>query len=164
MAKAKGKPASKPALSIIDRPLLPQQLLALSRVTSDRLLQAARKQVSAGEKYAIDFGVRVSGELIVGHDSSYMGNQVPKSIELVRLLLAQFGPRKRVDIVAEIVADVLRQRSVAAVQQDGGPACGENDELTQLAQHLIDSLTTVAPQSRRGAVTGAVAVSLIEWT
>lgn len=153
---AKKVDAPKPRHVLPEQSLLPEQILALTRITSDKLIKAARSQVKAGKTYDVDFGVRVSGQVIVGHDAEFMANQVPKAVELVQCLLAQFGPRKRQQIVNELLTAGIKR----TIAPDDVPVEG----LVELAERLIDGLTMTSKGSRRGNVTGICEVRLVEWT
>lgn len=139
-----------------NKPLLPQQLLALTRLTSSKLAAAARDRLKPGQVYEVDFGVRVTGSIALGHDNAYQSNNVPKSIDLVQALLMQFGPRKRQQIVNELITAGI-PRTIAPDEQ---PVEG----LAETAAKLIDGLTTTTKGTRRGNVTGDCEVTLIEWS
>jgi hypothetical protein len=154
--KAATKQNSQASTVVEPRPLLPEQILALTRITSDKLIKSARSRVQAGKTYEVDFGVRVSGQVIVGHDAEFMANQTPKALDLVQCLLAQFGPRKRQQIVDEIIVAGIGK----TISQDDVPI----DGLAELAERMIDGLTLTSKGSRRGNVTGVCDVTVVEWT
>lgn len=160
-SKGKAKPET-PAASAggsqgtPEKRLLPEQILALNRITSDKLIKAARSEVKDGRTYEVDFGVRVVGKLSVGLPSACKYNNVPESADLVQALLAQFGPRKRQQIVNELIT--------AGVARTIAPNDEPIAELPELAARLINGLTTTTSGNRRGNVTGDVDVTLIEWT
>lgn len=139
-----------------EKRLLPEQVLALTRITSGKLIAGARSQVDDGTTYDVDFGVRITGQVIIGHEADFTSNNAPKLLELVQALLAQFGPRKR----ATVVADLMLSGIARTIAPDDKPV----DGLAELAAALIDGLTTTTKGTKRGNVTGDVAVQLIEWT
>lgn len=156
VSKKMGSKASKEASVPESKALLPEQILALTRITSSKLISAARTQVEEGQEYNVDFGVRITGQVIIGHEAEFTANNVPKASDVVQALLAQFGPRKRQQIVSELIT-VGIPRTIA-------PEDEPVDGLADLAAKLIDGLTTTTKGSRKGNVTGDCEVRLVEWT
>lgn len=158
--KASGKtPEIKPA-----EKLTAPQILALNRVTSDKLIKAARNEVTAGEQYDLDFGVRVSGQLVINHDSQFTANIAPKPVELVKALLAQFGPRKRVELVDRLIADGTAKHIGGPEAKSPEDYAARDAELSALAERLTAGLTVTSPASKRGAVTGLIEVTPVRWS
>lgn len=127
--------------------MTPEQLHAL--MLAAKPAGGTRDKLVAGRKTPIDFTVRVHGELIVNHASTYVSNNAVPVAELLAGVLAEFGPRKRKSIVDAIVA----ARSVEGYTVD--PKANEQ------AQRLIAETTTKNTGERRGAVTGKIEATLV---
>ena len=119
--------------------LSPEELHAL-KILAKRA-EKVRGLLKPG-KVSLDFGVHITGDLIIGADGQLSSLTKPSSIDLVAALLSQFGPRKRVAI-----ADQLVERGLRAMTQDP-------EQTTGLAESIINALTTHALVDRRGNVTG----------
>lgn len=100
-----------------------------------------RKQLKVGT-LNLDFGVHITGQLVVGADSKMLQPRKPTPVELVAAMLSQFGPRKRVEI-----ADMIEEAGLAASTKD-------SEQTLALAESLINSLTTKVLVPRNGNVTG----------
>jgi hypothetical protein len=133
--------------------LLPEQLIAISKIGSEAKLKEARKLLKDGREYSIDFGLRLQGKLNVAARQGCQFSTKPTAVQLVAMLLAEFGPKKRV----AIVEGILGNRTVALVK-DREPA------LQLLAERLITGLTLTVPGSKNGNVTADIAVQTIEWS
>lgn len=100
-----------------------------------------RKELKAGT-HELDFGVHLTGKLVVGADSEMLQPQKPTAQQLVAALLSQFGPRKRVDI-----ANQLMEQGLAASTKDV-------EQTQSLAESIINALTGKVLVPRNGNVTG----------
>lgn len=119
--------------------LTPAELHALKHVS--KAADKCRAQLKPGT-VELDFGVHLTGRLIVGEPSSFSQSSAPTAVDLVAALLSQFGPRKRVAI-----ADKLIEQGLAATIVDG-------EQTRPLAESVINALTTRALVQRNGNVTG----------
>lgn len=133
--------------------LAPEQLIAISKIGSESKLKEARKLLKDGRDYSIDFGVRLSGKLKVAAKQGCMYTTKPTQVQLVAMLLAELGPRKRVQIVEALVAN-----KAESLVKDRDP------ELLLLSERLINGLTLSVPGSKNGNVTGDFNVDLIAWS
>jgi hypothetical protein len=136
--------------------LSPAEVVALSKAISETKVKTARKLLKEGETYELDFGVRVQGNLIVGVESNYSSSTKPSSSQLVQALLAQFGPRKRIQIVDLILSLGLKK----AISEDEEP----DADLELLAGRLVVGLTINSVGTRAGSVTADVDVSPVQWS
>ncbi len=100
-----------------------------------------RKELKAGT-LDLDFGVHLTGQLIVGADSQMLQPRKPDTVQLVAALLSQFGPRKRVEI-----ADQLMEHTLSESIKD-------SEQTLSLAESVINALTTRELVARNGNVTG----------
>ncbi len=98
-------------------------------------------------KIPLDFGLHITGDLIVNANTDARQPSAPKAVELVAALLSQFGPRKRSSIMEQIVDKGLSQSIVDA------------EQTLAIAQQMIAELTTHSIVTRRGNVTGTFAVT-----
>lgn len=139
--------------------LLPHQLMALTRIATEAKVKVARKQLVEGSTYPIDFGLRITGDMLVGLGSEYPTAVKPSPVDLVALLLAELGPRVRVKLV-----DRLTAAGVAGMKKTVTPGDKPDAELISLAERLIEGLTATGTGQRRGSVTGKLEAEVIEWT
>lgn len=133
--------------------LLPEQLIAVSKIGTETKIKEARKLLKDGREYSIDFGLRLKGKLNVAARQGCQYSTKPTSVQLVAMLLAEFGPKKRVSIVDGI----LGNRTVSLVKD-------RDPELLLLSERLINGLTLTVPGSKNGNVTADIAVETIVWT
>lgn len=143
-----------------DKELAPEHIVALSKLCSETKLKVARKLLKDGKNYPVDFGVKISGQLIVGHESTFNGSAKPSATDLVKLLLAKFGPKVRMRIVDELLEE-HKAATKPPADEDGEVMAAA---LELLAARLIEGLTSYGPAKRAGAVTGDFKSELIEWT
>jgi hypothetical protein len=133
--------------------LAPEQLIAVSKIGTEAKLKDARKLLKDGREYKIDFGIRLTGKLSVAARQGCMYSTKPTSVQLVAMLLAELGPRKRSQLVDALIAN--RTESLV---KDREP------ELLLLAERLIGGLTLSVPGKKNGNVTGDFNIDLIAWS
>jgi hypothetical protein len=98
--------------------------------------------------YAVDFTVHVSGTLNVSGDQIVSSTSTPSTVTIAALLLGQFGPKKRKQLI----------EAIAAGTHD---ALAIDEELRELAQNLIQSLTkSTGTTTRKGSVAGKLVAEL----
>lgn len=129
--------------------LTPEQLHALA--VAGKPAAKVRDQLQPGD-YQIDALVRIKGQLSVGHPQPCTSlSGMPASL-LLGAVLAQFGPRKRIAIVDQILK---------AIEAEAGSVVCDNKSLQQ-AERLIRETTTQTPKTKNGNVTGKLDVSLVD--
>lgn len=133
--------------------LAPEQLIALSKIGTEAKLKDARKLLKDGREYSIDFGVRLLGKLNVGAKQACMYSTKPTPVQVAAMLLAELGPKKRVQIVEALVTG--RTESLI---KDRDP------ELLLLAERLVSGLTLSVSGQKNGNVVGDFNVDLITWS
>jgi hypothetical protein len=133
--------------------LLPEQLIAISKIGTEAKLKEARKLLKDGREYVIDFGVKLQGKLSVAKRQGCKYTTKPSAEQLVAMLLAELGPRKRVQLVESLI-----EHRTESLVKDRDP------ELLLLAERLINGLTLSVPGSKNGNVTGDFNVDLIAWS
>lgn len=129
--------------------LSPEQLHALA--VAGKPAAKVRDQLQPGD-YQIDALVRIKGQLQVGHPQPCSSSSSVPAPLLLAAVLSQFGPRKRIAIVDQILA------TIAA---DAGAVNVDNKSLQQ-AERLIRETTTQTPKTKNGNVTGKLDVSLVD--
>ena len=93
----------------------------------------------------VDVSVRIRGRIVVGEDVLMERTSKPKAERIAALILARFGPRKRRDIVDEILAE-----------GDDAPTADEN-----LVEHLMRGLSSKSPATKAGNVTPALTIETL---
>lgn len=127
--------------------LSPQLLHAIKKVGADA--EKVRDSLADAKTYKIDAGVHFAGQLVVNPTSQISVSTKPPADLVLAALLSQFGPRKRVEIVEQIIESGLEKAIVDA------------EQTKQLAEQLLSDLTTRTVTTRRGAVTGIITAELI---
>lgn len=127
----------------------PQLLHALA--VAAKPARNVRDQLQPGD-YQIDAIVRIKGQLSVGHPQPCSSTSSVPAQLLLAAVLGQFGPRKRIAIVDQILA------TIAA---DAGAVNVDNKSLQQ-AERLIRETTTQTPKTKNGNVTGKLDVSVVD--
>lgn len=135
--------------------LLPPQIIAINRINSEKTTKQAREQLKTGQQYDVDFGLRITGQLTVLPDTEFSQAKAPSQNVLLQILLSEFGPKKRVQVVERLCSAGLES---LIQRMDGQP------NLPLLADQLVTGLSQPQSVKRRGSVTGAVLASLVEWS
>ena len=133
--------------------LNPEQLIAVSKIGTETKLKEARKLLKDGREYSIDFGIRLQGKLNVAARQGCMFTTKPTQVQLVAMLLAELGPRKRVQLVESLI-----DKKAESLVKDREP------ELLLLSERLINGLTLSVPGHKNGNVTADFNVDLIAWS
>lgn len=120
--------------------LKPAELHALKIIAKD--CDKVRGQLADGSRVPLDFGVHVTGELIVNNAQEFNAPVKAPAELIIAALLSYFGPRKRASIVEEVLDSGLTQ------------AVKDPEQTKALAETLINGLSTRQLTTRRGAVTG----------
>jgi nicotinamide mononucleotide (NMN) deamidase PncC len=111
------------------------------KIVSAKPADNVRKQLKPGT-FELDFGVHVTGQLIVGAEGSMSQPTKPSAQMLVAALLSQFGPRKRVQIADQLMEHTLTE------------SIKDSEQTLALAESIINALTTRQLVTRNGNVTG----------
>lgn len=128
--------------------LTPQQLHAIA--IAGKRAADVRDQLET-KAYRVDFGVQVTGQLIVSDSQTVASTAAIRGELLIAALLEQFGPRKRKAIVSKLIADADRIRGAKEVEASA----------TAEAERLIRETIIRGTQTRRGAVTGKFDLQLL---
>lgn len=125
--------------------LTPAQLHALQLIAKPA--KGVRSKLSAGP-HDVDFGLQINGTVHVSGNQSITVSSKPDAVTVAALILGTYGPRKRRQIVADLIA--------------GDHAGAVDDGLRELAGEMILGLTSTKPGSRIGSVSGKLDFAVIE--
>lgn len=139
--------------------LSPQQLHALA--VASKGAKSVRSKLKAGTTTKIDCTIRLQGELVVGHPSTYVTPKPTDAKKLIELLLAEFGPRKRVEIVGKLIAAITVSKKVKPTKK-AKKAEPVDAALTEQVDRLIAGTTSQATVTQNGAVTGVITATIVE--
>lgn len=130
--------------------LTPAQLHALFVI--GRRASKFRKQLSVGDS-PLDFGVHVTGSLVVGADQSFVLNKKPTLELLAAALIARLPKSSR----ARIIDEIIEQGIAKTIELDN-----RSEQVEGLATTLIDGTTISAQASKAGSVTGKFDALLVQ--
>ncbi len=147
------KKAPAPAIAPAAGELSPLEIFALSK--APRGLDKLRRRLAVANGQPVDFTVRVSGAVNVAADSSATVTESAGADQVLAAVLSQIKPRAQKEL-AECV------RGLFAEYRRGGEAPAFGDEAVDLADDLLASAARQVNASRKGAVSGALSIELVD--
>ncbi len=127
----------------------PDVVLAMQYVAS-KLGDAARAAIPTGV-YHIDQTVHLKGTLSKATDTEVATSANPDYVGLVAYLLSLLPERRRFSVVDNLADEYQQSGQFASV----------DEQLTVATQELLKALRRPVTQARRGAVTGAIAATVV---
>lgn len=129
--------------------LTPLELTALAIAGKDA--KKLREQLADGLEQAVDFTVRVHGQVHVAGEAMATVTVTPKLDELLPVIFGAVGPETRAKI-----ADWLHGYAHKTNSYEVAPAVADE------AKRVLAGLGRKVPQARAGAVTGIVTISRVD--
>ncbi|HJT31057.1 MAG TPA: hypothetical protein VJ783_03245 [Pirellulales bacterium] len=136
--------------------LTPLELFALGKATGERQLKELRPRLQVGDGQAVDFTVRIRGELNVAGESSQTTSEKPPVDQVLAAVLSCLTGRARA-IAREHVQKLFRAWTAA-----GEDLPEIDDQFVDAADDLLTSLGRSVTKSKKGNVTASLAVERIE--
>jgi len=143
----------EPAIAPANSELSPLELTAIAK--APRNLDKLRPRLEVGDGQEVDVTVRIHGLLNVGGEATSTSTESAGADKVLAVVLSHVSARARKTLLDGVRADFDGYR-------DGGELPAIADDVVDLADDLITSASRQVNKPKKGAVSAALAIELIE--